>query len=352
MSERQEMLRKEYEERRARYVKGKPDGKSPGGGGGGAGVGGKGPPRWPWAVAAAAVLVLAAAAACLLRGGDGPGATGGGLVKARLEDGTGASLTEEEASKLVEFFRPAESEMEQIYQFIVTSPHIRDNELYAAAMEGVPLLYQEDENEVNAVARRQQVETEEGTAEAWSILLYGGLVRYSRLLGLAAAEEKRREGTLQRTVDDMPRSLLGNATLENTAAFAAREGLAEAVSDETTRRFAKDFSSGMIMGVLAHETGHHALGHLMGTGKPADEGIQRDQELQADLFASSITKASPIGNETMLVGQLLFHYAMAMQTGEEEGDRNTGDHPLSRWRFETFVRQNEELAASVGIVLL
>ena len=76
--------------------------------------------------------------------------------------------------------------------------------------------------------------------------------------------------------------------------------------------------------------------------------IDRNEEREADSFASSVISASPFG-EYIFAGTLFWHYAMAMQS-DTDSDL-ASNHPLSRERFENFVRSNSEKAAAMGITL-
>lgn len=259
-------------------------------------------------------------------------------------------LSESDVASLVSYLCPPESEMVQIYQFIVNSPYVQENSQYAQIINGIPFVYDEKDDDVNAYASREEVKTKDGLELVRKMTLLGGLVRYSRLLGLAASLENGHPGILKQTVERMPDELLFHSSVTATGNFAIQEGLYAALSDENARRQALSFSSGMLMGVLAHEAGHHALGHLDFNRKMADD-IQRDKEMQADSFASAITKANATSSEYMLMGQMLFWYALSTQYGEEKGDLSSGDHPLARWRLETLIRQNDNLAASLGLKL-
>ena len=120
------------------------------------------------------------------------------------------------------------------------------------------------------------------------------------------------------------------------------------MADKQIRLKAISYSSGTIVSVLAHESGHHALGHLLSFSEKTNLEIDRNQEREADSFASSVISASPFG-EYIFAGTLFWHYAVAVQAdgASDEGS----NHPLSRERFENFVRANAEKAAALGITL-
>ncbi|MBQ5530941.1 MAG: hypothetical protein IIT98_02930, partial [Kiritimatiellae bacterium] len=184
---------------------------------------------------------------------------------------------------------------------------------------------------------------------AFRTTFFGGAARYARLVGLAAAlQDAGHAGMLKTLVAAMPRSFCSRCNANECAKFIADNGLSIAIADEKTRLRAISYSSGTIAYVIAHECGHHALGHLLSfAGKPNLE-ISRNQEREADSFASSVISASPFG-EYMFAGTLFWSYALAKQSDDVSG--SGGSHPLWKERFENFVRANSEKAAAMGIVL-
>ena len=109
---------------------------------------------------------------------------------------------------------------------------------------------------------------------------------------------------------------------------------------------AKSISAGLMLGIIAHECGHQSLGHVLKTGETVNLDISRNQEREADSFASSVISSSPFG-EYILAGTLFWYYALANQ----QRDSNETTHPLAKERFENYVRSNKALAASLGIRL-
>ena len=133
---------------------------------------------------------------------------------------------------------------------------------------------------------------------------------------------------------------------EAVVRIANAAGLGAALATDATRTKAKSVSAGMILGILAHESGHQSLGHVLNTGRSENLEISRNQEREADLFASSVISASPFG-EYMFAGTLFWYYALATQ----EGGKQENTHPLSKERFENLVRSNPEKAAAMGVSL-
>ena len=308
--------------------------------------------RWGWVV----LLLLAGAGAWFaykpamewLRGSpaailpDGGESVGDG----KRAKGDAANVTPEQ---IKEYLTPSEAEMEQLYRYVVTAPFVVENLQYSDRLKGIPFVYIATNDVVNAAAGRRLVEKDGKKGLAFHTVFFGGAARYARLVGLAAAlQDAGHKDMLKNFVAAMPRRFCARCAEEECVEFISANGLSAALADEKIRQKAKSYSSGTIVSVLAHECGHHALGHLLSFPEKANLEIDRNQEREADSFASSVISASPFG-EYIFAGTLFWHYAVAMQSdGASDLERN---HPLSRERFENFVRANAEKAAAMGITL-
>jgi hypothetical protein len=241
----------------------------------------------------------------------------------------------------------SDAEIEQLYVYVVSSPFLRENLQYVDRMKSVDFLYVSTNDTVNAFAGRRVVENDGKKQLAFHTVVFGGAARYARLVGLAAAmEDNGYNGMLKKFVEAMPKSFCGSCSEIECVKFIQDNGLDKALGDEAIRQKAISFSSGTIVSVLAHETGHHALGHLLSVAEKCNLEISRNQEREADSFASSIISTSPFG-EYIFAGTLFWHYAIASQA--DAASDTTSDHPLSKERFENFVRANAEKASAMGI---
>ena len=263
-------------------------------------------------------------------------------------------LAKEDAAKVTPeqikaYLTPSEAEMEQLYRYVVTAPFVAENLQYSERLKGIPFVYIATNDVVNAAAGRRLVKKDGKKGLVFHTVFYGGAARYARLVGLAAAlQDAGHKDMLKRFVAAMPRSFCARCGEEDCVSFIVENGLAAAVADKQIRLKAISYSSGTIVSVLAHESGHHALGHLLSFSEKTNLEIDRNQEREADSFASSVISASPFG-EYIFAGTLFWHYAVAVQAdgASDEGS----NHPLSRERFENFVRANAEKAAALGITL-
>jgi len=254
------------------------------------------------------------------------------------------------ADSALEYLTPSEAEIRQLYGYVASSPVVSENLQYRDRMDGMKLVYVPTNDIVNAVARRRVHKAKDGKVKIlFDMAVYGGATRYARLVGLAAAQEESGiKGALRRLVEKMPRRLCSQCTETDALKVVENAGLAPALADPAIRQKAVSYSSGMLIGVLAHEVGHHSLGHLLAFEEKTNLEIARNREREADSFASSVISASPFG-EYIFAGTLFWHYAVAMQS---DADSDAGlSHPLSRERFENFVRSNRDKAAAMGIVL-
>jgi len=247
------------------------------------------------------------------------------------------------------FLTPSEAEVEQLYSYVVKSPFLAENLQYRERMQAVTFHYLETNDTVNAFGGRRVIEKDGKQELAFVTVLYGGAARYARLVGLAAAlEDNGHKGILKKFVAAMPKSFCAQCNADDCVRFIANAGLGAAFRSEKIRQKAISYSSGTIVSVLAHESGHHALGHLLSVSEKRNLEIARNQEREADSFSSSVISTSPFG-EYIFAGTLFWHYAVAMQS-DGKTDR-ASNHPLSKERFENFVRANAEKAAAMGLAL-
>ena len=247
---------------------------------------------------------------------------------------------------VTQYFQPSEAELAQLFEYVRSAANVKENLQYASIMKDVRFFYLADNDTMNAYASLKQLNKDK---DEWHrvIVLLGGAVRFSKVASLAVAAhlsgDKQAPVRLVRVLNGAD---LGKFDLDTVVRLVNAADLAAALANETVQAKAKSVSAGMILGILAHEAGHHALGHTLNTSEKVNLDISRNQEREADSFASSVIASSPFG-EYILAGTLFWHFALASQ----QGDAVATTHPLSKERFENFVRANAELAASMGISL-
>lgn len=251
--------------------------------------------------------------------------------------------------RIMEYLTPSEAEMQQLYGYVMAAPFVTENLQYRSRLNDTAFVYVATNDIVNAFSGRQIVEKDGEKGLSFHIVFCGGAARYARLVGLAAAlQDAGHKDMLKRFVAAMPRSFCGRCSVDGCVKFIVDNGLGEAIADDAIRQKAMSYSCGTIVSVLAHECGHQALGHLLAFSEKQNLEIDRNQEREADSFASSVISDCPFG-EYIFAGTLFWHYAVAMQSDGAAGAGS--NHPLSKERFENFVRSNAVKAAAMGITL-
>jgi len=255
---------------------------------------------------------------------------------------TGVSLEK----RFADYITPSEAEMVQLFEYVRNSSHVRENLLYANVMGSVRFTYDPADSTVNAFAAVVRGDGAENGAIP-VICMLGGAARFGRLAALAVALDWNGDhGAAARFINSLSPSDCSKMDDVAVVRIMNSAELVAALDDDKVLATAKSISAGLMLGILAHESGHHALGHVLGMSSSVNLDISRNQEREADSFASSVIASSPFG-EYILVGTLFWHFALAHQ---ESADGAT-THPLSKERFENFVRANPDLAKGFGIDL-
>lgn len=246
-------------------------------------------------------------------------------------------------ASLESYLNPGPLRIRQLFEYVKNSEHVQANSQYRDSLDRVAFVYEDGNDEVNARASALD-KGGDGKSFSQEIRFCAGAVRFARLAALGlAAELAGREGAVQALLAAMEPAQFGSMSSMDAAKAAERAGLEEVFADPAVRTKAESIASGMLLAVLAHESGHQALGHVFGPA--ANPEISRNQEREADAFASSVISSSGFG-EYMFDGMLFWHYALVARDGVGDG---TGTHPLARERLENLVLQNPAKAAAWGI---
>lgn len=253
------------------------------------------------------------------------------------------SETAKSRGELAAFLTPAPEEVWQWWEAVRGSMHVRMNEQYYSYADATEFLYIHNDDRINAFAGRNDKKD-----KPFRIVFLGGAMRFSRMASLAVAVDIcGRPGTASR----FARSIEMGGTISPARAMEVMSecGLDEMFTLPGARAKAQAVSSGMIIGILAHEMGHVCLGHVLGPNYyESNPEIGRNHEREADSFASSITAANPFG-EYVYEGMLFWNYVLAKQEGNQAV---ASTHPLGRERLENLIRANSSKASSLGINLM
>lgn len=232
-------------------------------------------------------------------------------------------------------------QMNQLFEFMRNSSFVQGNDLYREMLGPVEFVYEDKNDEVNAYSESRKKWFGTGAPE---VRCSSGAARFARLMALAwAVELEGREGTVQRLLGEMGPEQFAVLTEGDAAMLLRAAGLEEALESPSVRSKAESIASGMLSFILAHELGHQALGHVYGAAE--NHGISRNQEREADSFASNVLETSAFG-EYMFVGELFWQYALATQ---QNGKSGNGTHPEARERMQNLLREHPEFAKAVGL---
>ena len=278
-------------------------------------------------------------------GPKGP-APASGIIGIDLGTNHGAKGAEVLKYELSPYAMPSEAEMVQLFEYVRNSSHVKENSLYADTMKKCRFIYASNDDIVNALAGIRKLDKNSDDLTP-IVCFFGGAARFARVAALAvAAELCGDKGAGERFVKALAPEDCAKMDAETAVRIVDEVGLGMVFENAAALSKAKSVSAGLMLGIIAHECGHQCLGHVLRTGATVNLEILRNQEREADLFESSVISSSPFG-EYILAGTLFWHYALAHR---EQGS-SEDSHPLSKERFENFVRANAGLAAQLGVIL-
>jgi hypothetical protein len=241
-----------------------------------------------------------------------------------------------------------EADVESAYRTILASDLVQTRREYLARLALETQLEISDSKVVNAGAGRiplEQVMTQ-GSEEPdqtsgyvpkkYVIVVNQGLLDWSSALAVVTA-------TLDRTGSTRKaRSMLKWMRKAVTVGCAGNDLLLrmwhkfrleeDSVQEEVSRMYAKT----ILLEVLAHECGHVCLGHAPYPGQDAHMSISRNDERQADSFASSVIQSSCLGAQGA-VGAAMSNIGFMWIHDAKDGDMRYGSHPDNMERLEKFL---------------
>jgi len=250
------------------------------------------------------------------------------------------------------------NQLNQSATFVFQSPFIQGNALYRSRIASVTFGFFSEDPTVNAFATDHPVPLPGGKqVEPPAIVFFEGLATAGRLAAAALAMHLRSRGgdvsdANSCTLPDFFRQL-GRTILRDRGRLAAKPAMkllakliapALLAGEERFISLARSYAAAMDMFVVAHEAGHLALGHTLGQQQNFD--VSRNQEREADSFASSALSTSPF-REYLFLGQvfvtIVFAWAEAASQHQE-----ASTHPLSRERFMNALQANSTAAAEAA----
>lgn len=253
-------------------------------------------------------------------------------------------------------FGQNEESIRQIAAFVLSSPHVLNNTAYRKRAASLTFLYLDTVYVFNAFATDHPIDGID--ADPPLIVILGGLVQAVRIaaIGLGNYRVRQTRESREKLVEII--RWIGSAIIQNQGEFDpdnARQAMEDldlgTLMEENGEivRKARSYSAAICMGVIAHELGHIALGHTLNTSADINYEISRNQEREADSFASSIATSCPFSDYIVEGG--IFWWAL--MTWAESVLPGTGyqetTHPNARERLMDYIRSNRDQAAAMGI---
>lgn len=242
----------------------------------------------------------------------------------------------------------SKEELLQLMEYVKNSPHVVNNALYAAVAPKLQFFVSSD-LVINAYAT-----IKDGNP---TIYILVGAIRYANIVsaayvasGLAQSKAPEQFSPLPEIIESLARCVEGwgfDISSERACSFAEKFNLHLIMYDQVLVRKAKSLAAGLLIGILAHEYGHLALGHLYGQSQTLE--ISRNQEREADSFASSVISSSPFG-EYIVLGSILWELVWVWQE-KSSGGKVATTHPLASERLSDLIRANPTSAAELGFAV-
>lgn len=246
----------------------------------------------------------------------------------------------------------------KVWTIIRESPYVKGNRLYETILNNTGFVYDARNDSVNAFATsvdQQQVRRP-------VVCLLGGAARFAKLIATAMAYDRcnvktNATATLLSKMSPADCFSLAEARAEELRKCIENSSTVPCSDEVAKMNFAKaevvcgELMNGILLGILAHEAGHLAYGHVHNQdANRKNLEISRNQERDADSFCASVMSSSPYG-KYMFEGTVLWWWVLARQEVNEKCDSKRS-HPLSMERFQNMVRANKDMASRLGIAEL
>ena len=231
-------------------------------------------------------------------------------------------------------FNFEKSDIDYVFTMVKSSSYVSKNKMYLDMANNTAISLSQ-KTVVNAYAQRisessYRITFLTGICNAFIALAYG----------LADYEVNKDLATLKKVIRSTCKSAISGGVDEHAIRKALESGN---VQDSNQIGYeAQSYALGMAISVMGHELGHVCLGHLH-----SNEGsltVSRNDERQADLFASSVVATTPFAKYCVLGN--LFVEVMFSWFGPETAPATT--HPYSRERVMNMINSTDEILAAYG----
>ena len=242
------------------------------------------------------------------------------------------------------------SEITQIFELVRHSTVIQGNDVYCKRAGATTLFFQEECDEVNAFATDDSFPDVPETPPF--VVVEGGLCNASKFvaLALAASVEHKNRNHLLRCIQWFGAKIRENGCFPAVDADQGYKDLGlESLLTEEVQRKARSYFSAMILHVSAHELGHICLGHTL--GRAVNLEVSRNQEREADSFASSVLSTTPYSDYNCHGASVLWIVWTWVEEGNFSFLREATTHPLSRERLIRLISDNASQLSATGITV-
>lgn len=247
-------------------------------------------------------------------------------------------------------YKVMSSDIEKPFDFVKKAPFINDNQMYKGRSDSTSILLDEGNFTVNAFATDYPIG--EGRNSPPYIVFFEGYCVIAKicsilfsLLLLDKIDIDTFKKLNQAIVNEFRK---GNGKFDYYLfqKMYNQFNLEEQINNSELRKSRSIYFS-VLLDVCAHELGHICLGHTLRNGPNSFE-VSRNQEREADSFASSVISESPFSDYNCygaMIGNLIFIWLQ----GRENDSSEVTTHPHSEERLMYLIRANKEQFQELGI---
>ena len=238
--------------------------------------------------------------------------------------------------------------LQQVFNYVRGSSFVRQNPSYAERADQTSFVLINDNYTVNAFATDYAhpevdalppfIAIYEGTCLCTKV----GSICFSLLLlqKITVEDFKKYLRTLGQEIQ-----LSGEYDTQSLKKHVDNFDLYTLLEDEVLKE-AKSVYFSVISNITSHELGHICLDHTL--GRDINWEMSRNQEREADSFASSILSSNPYGRYSCFGGMLWWLILIWVQ-GRKSDDAALTTHPHSEERLEYLINANKSEFDAIGI---
>jgi len=240
------------------------------------------------------------------------------------------------------------NDIEFIFEMCRRCSYVSQNPEYKLKSENTCIMLDND-TVVNAYAQTfKGIEGNGKKKGTHGITIMTGLINASMLMSVAIAQFR-----IDSNIDKLTTTCnwIGVEAVKNNGCFTSKmlwEGIEifNYVTNGIVGIEANSYLTGALLSVIGHELGHICLAHTIRGDR--SNGISRNDERQADLFAHSVVTTTPFSSYTVL-GTLFTEVIFTWMSKGHTGPATT--HPHSRERVYNTMASHDEILTELGITM-